>query len=266
VAVRGNIVSGTGVAFQVVLECTALFAAGLFACFVCFSQADVRKKVLALALGIPALYVGNIIRLGLVFLASRYDLRLFGITHVYFGQVFTVFLVLLACVLWLKWVNPVPAPSPLSRTVSFLARFAVICSCVFLFWMEVHQWYVWFLDRLMILAFSLYGYRLLVPPETAIYYETFSIVTFASLTIATSPAEWSKKARALSFGLGLFFLLHLLHRINYVLTSAFHSSALFQLDLFLCDIGQYLLPILLWLVMTLWQYPHPKLNVRHRSR
>ena len=263
VAVRGNIVSGAGLAFQIVLECTALFTVGLFACFVCFSQADARKKALALTLGIPALYVGNIIRLTLIFVASRYDPRLFGITHVYLGQVFTIFMVLLACILWLKWVNPAPAPGPLSKAVGFLARFAVICSCVFLFWMGFHRWYVWFLDRLMILGFSFYGYRLLVPPETAIYYETFSIVTFASLTLATSSIKWSKKARALSVVLGLFFLLHLFHRINYALTSVFHSSTLFQLDVFLCDIGQYLLPILLWLVMTLWQYR--RVNVRHRA-
>ena len=163
VAVHGNIVSGTGLAFQIVLECTALFMVGLFACFVCFYPAEARKKAAGLAMGIPALYFGNVIRLTLIFVASRYDPRLFGVIHVYLGQVFTVFLVLLACILWLKWVNPVPASGPLSKATGFLARFAVICSCMFLFWMEVHHWYVGLIDRLMILGFSFFGYRLLLP-------------------------------------------------------------------------------------------------------
>lgn len=54
--VAGNAVSGSGLAFQIVPECTALSMVGLFICFVCFYRAEVRKKLAGLAMGIPALY------------------------------------------------------------------------------------------------------------------------------------------------------------------------------------------------------------------
>jgi len=136
----------------------------------------------------------------------------------------------------------------------FLARFALISGCMFLLWMEVHQWYIWFIDRVMILGFSLFGYRLLVPQETAIYYETFCVVTFTSLILATR-VPWARKGTTLAAGLCLFFLLHLFHRTNTALMSGFGFTLLLQLDLFLCDIVQFLLPVLLWLALIYWRSP-----------
>jgi exosortase/archaeosortase family protein len=244
-----NIVSGGHPPLQIVLECTALFMVGLFTCFVSLYPGDVRKKAAGLAMGIPALYLGNIVRLTAIYVVSRYSPGLFGLVHVYVGQVFTMFLVILACILWLKWVNPDPGGGPGSRVLSLLARFALISGCMFFFWMEVHHWYIWLIDRLMIVGFSLFGYRLFVPQETAVYYETFSIVTFTSLILATR-VPWARKGTALAAGLSLFFLLHLFHRTNITLMSAFGFTSLLQPDLFFCDIGQYLLPVLLWLAMA----------------
>ncbi len=251
VVVRGTIVSGSGIAFQIVLECTALSTVALFACFVAFYPAGARKKAIGLAMGIPALYIGNLVRLVAVFAVSHYNPRLFEIAHAYLGQVFTILLVVLACLLWLKWVNTGSLPGRVSKAAGFLARFVLLSGSMFLFWMEVHHWYVWFLDRFMIFGFSLFGYHLLVPPETAVYYETFSIVAFVSLILATQSVKWSTKAKVLVVGLGLFFLLHLFHRVDTALLSAFHFTSLFRLDVLLCDLGQYLLPMLLWLVMVI---------------
>lgn len=244
-----NIVSGGRLAFQIVLECTALFMVGLFTCFVSLYPGDARKKAVGLSMGIPALYLGNIARLTAIFVVSRYNPGFFGLVHVYVGQVFTMFLVILACMLWLKWVNRDPAEGPGGKVVGFLARFALISGFMFLFWIEVHHWYIWLIDRLIILGFSFFGYRLFVPPETAVYYETFPIVTFTALILATR-VPWARRGATLAAGLCLFFLLHLFHRTNTTLMSAFGFASLLQPDVFLCDIGQYLLPVLLWLAMT----------------
>ena len=244
-----NIVSGGRLAFQVVLECTALFMVGLFTCFVSFYPADAHRKAIGLAMGIPALYLGNLVRLTTVFVVSRYHPGLFGLVHVYLGQVFTMFLVMLSCLLWLRWVNRDPDAGPGSKVAGFLARFTLVSGCTFLFWMEVHHGYIRFIDRFMIMGFSFFGYRLFIPQETAIYYETFSIVTFTSLILA-SHVPLARKGTTLVAGLCLFFVLHLFHRINTTLMSAFGFTPLFQLDLFLCDIGQYLLPVLLWLALA----------------
>ncbi|MGD0230958.1 MAG: archaeosortase/exosortase family protein [Syntrophorhabdales bacterium] len=118
-----NIVSGGGLLFQIVLECTALSMVGLFICFVCFYHAEAHRKTIGLAMGIPALYLGNLARLVLIFVVSWHNPGLFGIVHVYLGQVFTMLLVILACILWLRWVNTGSPPGPF-----FLFRPPVVLS------------------------------------------------------------------------------------------------------------------------------------------
>ena len=255
VVARGIIVSGDGVVFQIVPECTALSVAGLFACFVCFTRAKAGKKAIALGMGIGALYLGNLARLVATFMASRYDPGLFAIVHVYLGQVFTMLLVVLACVLWLRWVNADSPAGPVGKALGFLGRFSVISGCMFLFWLECHHGYIWLLDRFMVAGFAFFDYRLFFPPKAAVYYETFNIVTFTSLVLATRSALWARKIRVLAAGLGLFFLLHLFHRVNNALMSALHFTPLLQLDLFLCDMAQYVLPVLLWLALTVRRSP-----------
>jgi exosortase/archaeosortase family protein len=235
VNVTGNIVTG-GVSFQIVLECTALSAVVLFACFVSFYRTQGRKKILGVAMGIPALYLGNLVRLVSIFAVTKHDPRLFEVIHVYMGQVFTVILVVLSCIVWLKWADRGSPAGPVGRIAGFLARLVLISGCMFLFWMEVHHEYVWLLDQLMIFGFSLFDYQLFIPRETAVYYETFSIVAFTSLVLATGSISWSRKVKGLVAGLGLFVLLHLFHRINNTLMSAFHFMSFLQLDVFLCDI------------------------------
>ena len=262
-AADGNVVSGSGLTFLIVLECTALFMMALFTCFVCFYPSDARHKAIGLAAGIPALYLGNLVRLTVIFVVSRYNPRLFDLVHVYLGQVFTMFLVILSCLLWLKWVNRGPASGPVSKVGGFLSRFALISGCMFLVWMEFHHWYVWTIDRLMILGFSFFGYRVFVPPYALVYYETFAIVTFTSLILATR-VTWPRRVKTLAAGLCLFFLFHLFHRIDATLMSAFGITTLFQMDLLLCEVGQILFPVLLWLVMTAQGPREPKPLPRHR--
>jgi exosortase/archaeosortase family protein len=229
---------------------------GLFTCFVSFYPADARRKAIGLAMGVPALYLGNLVRLTGIFMVSRYYPGLFGLVHVYLGQVFTMSQVILSCLLWLKWVNRDPGVGPEGKVTGFLARFALTSVCMFLFWMEVHRWYIRVIDRLMVIGFSFFGYQLFIPQQTAIYYETFSIVTFTSLILATR-VPWVRKGTTLASGLSLFFLLHLFHRINTALMSAFGFNSLVPLDVFLCDIGQFLLPVLLWLAMAFRKEPKP---------
>jgi len=251
VSVTGDGVWGKGLAVRIIPECTAVLMAGLFLCFIAFYPAPIRKKVAGLSLGIPALYLGNLTRLVLVFIAGRYDRRLFDVLHVYLGQVFTIALVFLACILWLRWLEREEAKRGMPLTVAgFLARFALISACMFFLWMEVHHGYIWFVDRFMILGFSLFGYRLFIPRDIAIYYETFNIVTFTSLVLATRSIPWPRKAKGLAVGLIILFLLHLLHRVDNVLITSFHSITAIRADYILCAVGQYLLPILFCLALA----------------
>ena len=105
VSVAGDVVSGSGFALQIIPECTAVFMVGLFLCFIVFYPATVRQKVSGLALGIPALYLGNLVRLVVMFMVCQYDRRLFETVHAFWGQIYTIFLILLCFILWLKWID-----------------------------------------------------------------------------------------------------------------------------------------------------------------
>ena len=243
-----------GLAFKIIPECTPLFPAVLFLSFVVFHPATVRQKAIGLATGISALYIGNLARLALTFMVSRNDRRLFDVVHVYLGQVFTMFLVILACVLWLKWIAREESKQGMPmKAAAFLNRFVLISCVVFLVWLTVHHWYIRFLDWFMVLGFSLFDYRVGLARETNVYYETFSIVTFTSLILAFRSMSWELKIKGLAAGLGLFFVTHLFHRIDNALIARFNFTAARTADLTLLVIGQYLLPFLLLIYMIRYQ-------------
>ena len=243
----GNVVSGAGLAFRVVLECTAFSMIGLFTCFVCFYPARPNEKIKGLAMGIPALHLGNLARLTAIFMVTKYDQRFFQFAHLYLGQIFTMCLLVSACLLWMSRARLDRAKGLFDRAWAFLFRFFLISGCMFLLWFEVQDWYIRFVDWFVIHGSILFGYRLVVPHNTAVYYETFNMVTFTSLILSIRPVGWARRAKGLAAGLGLFFLLHLFHRIDIALTSGFQVASLMTIDIFLCDVGQYLLPVLLLL-------------------
>jgi len=247
-------VSEGGLAFKIIPECTPIFMAGLFLSFVIFHPATVRQKVTGLVMGIPALYLGNLVRLVLTFMVSRYDRRLFNVFHVYLGQVFTMFLIIVVCILWLKWIDGEESQLGIPlQAAGFLARFVLISSGVFLLWMKVHHWYIQFLDWFMVMGFSLFNHHVGLAHETIVYYETFSIVTFTSLVLAVRSTAWAMKIKGLAAGLGLLFVIHLFHRIDNALIDYFNFTAAVIVDLTLLVVGQYVFPFLLFIFMIRYQ-------------
>jgi exosortase H (IPTLxxWG-CTERM-specific) len=245
-SVINDTVSGGGLAFKIIPECTPLFTAVLFLSFVLFHTATIRQKAIGLAMGIPALYLGNLLRLTLTFMVSRYDHRLFDVFHVYLGQVFTMFLVILACIVWMKWLNGKESKQDIPlRTAGFLMRFALISGCLFLVWVKVHHWYIWFLDRFMLLGFSLFKYRVGLAHDTVVYQETFSIVITVALVLAAYSVPWRRRIPLLGAGLVLLFAVHLFHRIDNALIAYFNYTAALPVDLTLLAVGQFLVPVLL---------------------
>jgi exosortase H (IPTLxxWG-CTERM-specific) len=240
-----DVVSEKGLAFRIIPECTPIFTAGLFLCFVLFYTATPREKATGLLMGIPALYLGNLARLTATFMISRHDRRFFEVAHVYLGQVFTILLVIVACIVWLRWLDRKESPKSIPmKAAGFLARFCMISGCLFLVWLKVHHWYIWFLDRFMLFGFSLFNYRVPLARQTVYYYETFSIVVFTSLVLAAWSLPWKMKVKGLAAGIGLLFVTHLIHRVNNVLLAYFNFTAIVPVDLTLLVIGQYLLPVL----------------------
>jgi exosortase/archaeosortase family protein len=256
VSAANDLVSGPGLAFRIIPECTPIFTAGLFLCFVGFYPDPFRDKAKALLLGLPALYLGNLARLVGIAFISRHDWRLFEVVHVYLGQVFTMFLVILACLTWLHWLDrKESARSTPLKAAGFLGRFAVISGCLFLVWIKFHHGYIRLLDQFILLGFSIFNHQVPLARNTVYYYETFSIVVFVSLVLAAGSIPPTRKLKGLAAGLGLIFFIHLIHRINNVLLAYFQVSALVPIDLTLLVIGQYLVPVLFLIYLLRVQRP-----------
>ena len=256
-----DVVSDGRLAFKIIPECTPIFTIGLFLCFIVFYPATVRRKAAGFLAGVPALYLGNLLRLAMIFMVSRRDRRLFDVLHVYLGQVFTICMVFLICILWLKWIDKEKGERGVSVTaVSFMARFALISVCVFLVWMKVHHGYIRFLDRFMLFGFSLFGHHFNPARQTPVYYETFSIVTFASLVLAIRSTPWKNRIKQLAAGLGFLFLTHLFHRIDNFLAVLFNYHAALTVDFTLLLVGQYLLTVLVLIYSIRRQSKQSSLN------
>lgn len=250
VSTVNDIMSGDRFALRIIPECTALFMSSLYLSFVVFYPATVRQKATGLAMGISALYLGNLVRLVATFMVGQYDRRLFEIAHVYLGQVLTIVLVIMGCYLWLKWLDK--DEYKWMMVVGFLTRFAIISGCLFLVWMNIHYWYIGFLDEFMSIGFSLFNYNIGLSHDTLVYYETFSIVTLISFAFADLSVSWRIKIKGLCAGLAVLVSIHLFHRIDNVLIAAFHFTAAASVDLTLVLTGQYLVPFL-FLIFLVYQ-------------
>jgi len=227
VLAQGETVAGGATAVRIITECTPVFMWGLFVPFVLFYPAPKEKKAWALAVGIPALYHGNLLRLVLVFIAGRYNRTLFEIVHVYLGQVFTLSLVLLACGMWLKWLDREQAGKSIAmKPWGFLARLGPISIGLFFLWRQVHHGYLRLIDRVMSFGFSLIDYRLIIPYEYEIYYGTFNTVAFSSMVLATGSIPAARKIRGLLAWQGILFLGRFLHRTCNLLGERFSSGSL----------------------------------------
>ena len=244
-SVNGDIVSEGPLSFRIIPECTSLFTSCLFLCFVLFFPSQVRQKIAGLAVAVPALYLANLARLTVTFVVSRHDPGLFEMFHTYLGQVFTIILVVVACLLWLKWIDEkTPDESVFMNMALFLTRLAIAGGCLFLVWMKANHWYMWLVDCLTAFGFSLFGYHIKLALGHTLYYETFSIVSFASLILAARKMELLLKIKILAAGMAFLFITHLLHRSNNALMAYFNFTSAVPIDLTLLAVGQYILPVL----------------------
>ena len=89
---------------EVVLECAAVYQILVFTAAVLAFPATWKKKILGIVIGAPVLYVIDLFRIMGLLLVGNYLPKFFDFTHLYTGQMFVIFVVIL---LWLLWINKI---------------------------------------------------------------------------------------------------------------------------------------------------------------
>jgi hypothetical protein len=203
------------------------------------------------------LALANLVRLLAVFVTGLYARNLFEAVHVYLGQVFTVALVCLTCLVWVKWPEGVLAWGEDRERPPLLAglRFLTISGAVFSFWFFVNRHYMWLVDQIVAYGFSLFDWRLVMPRGHAVYAQTFSVVTFASMILATRSLATRRKIRGALLGFPCLMMVHLSHRTCNVLMTAFMMPGAAQAAMAVSTLTQYLLPFVLWWAVSVRPQP-----------
>lgn len=101
--VSGNLITGPQIALRVIEECTGAYEMIIFAAAVLAFPTGWMKKGLGLLLGLPLLYVINILRmLLLAWVQAHGSPGLFDFMHIYFWQATLILMILGVFILWIK--------------------------------------------------------------------------------------------------------------------------------------------------------------------
>ncbi len=86
---------------EIIDECTGLFEMLIFFAAVLSYPTGFRKKLTGFALGIPAIFVFNLIRIIFLMIAGAYSVRLFDFMHLYLWQ---ATLIIMIASIWVGWL------------------------------------------------------------------------------------------------------------------------------------------------------------------
>ncbi len=99
--ISGNLIHMNGFAVRIIEECTGIFEVIIFVAAVLAFPTSWAKRMVGLAMGIPMLYVFNVVRILVLILVGRYQPDVFEFMHIYFWQ---ATLILMITSVWLLWI------------------------------------------------------------------------------------------------------------------------------------------------------------------
>ncbi|OGC93446.1 MAG: exosortase H [candidate division Zixibacteria bacterium RBG_16_48_11] len=97
-----NVLNLGGFSVQVVLECAGVYQLLVFSAAVIAFPADKKKKLWGILAAIPIFYVVDLVRIATLLTVGHFKPRLFDFVHLYTGQIFVIFIVILTWLLWIK--------------------------------------------------------------------------------------------------------------------------------------------------------------------
>jgi archaeosortase B (VPXXXP-CTERM-specific) len=87
---------------EVVVECTGLHEIFIFLAAILAYPANLKKKFWGVLLGIPFIFLVNIVRMVFITAISNYKPSAFQFLHLYFWQVTLIMIILCAWILWIE--------------------------------------------------------------------------------------------------------------------------------------------------------------------
>jgi exosortase H (IPTLxxWG-CTERM-specific) len=97
----GKYVSYNGFSVEIIDECTGLLEMVIYLAAVVSFSASIRKKLIGIVTGVPAIYLFNILRIIVLLIAGSMSKRVFDFMHLYFWQ---ATLILMIATVWIGWL------------------------------------------------------------------------------------------------------------------------------------------------------------------
>jgi archaeosortase B (VPXXXP-CTERM-specific) len=104
VNISGRVVSLSNFSMEVVGECTGLYEMLIFLAAMISYPANYKKKLIGAGMGLPLLYVINIIRMVFIAIIGNWSPKSFDFMHMYFWQVAMILIIVSVWVLWIEKV------------------------------------------------------------------------------------------------------------------------------------------------------------------
>lgn len=101
VTISGKVVVFQGFAVKIIEECTGLYEVVIFAAAVLAFPTTWRKRAIGILMGVPLLYLFNVVRIAVLIVVGRYWSEYFDFMHLYFWQ---ATLILMITSVWLLWI------------------------------------------------------------------------------------------------------------------------------------------------------------------
>ncbi len=102
VVVKGTVLSVNGFTLDIIDECTAVFPAIIYCSCVLAYPAGMKKKSLGILIGVPALYLINLLRIAVLAIVGIHHPGIVEFVHVYLWQGSFIIFVVVLFLVWLK--------------------------------------------------------------------------------------------------------------------------------------------------------------------
>jgi len=103
-SVIGPIVTYGHFAVSIIEECTGVYEMVIFAAAVLAFPTTLRNRAVGVGLGLPTLYLFNVVRIFVLMIVGRYFPNFFDFMHLYFWQATLILMITSVWLAWIFWV------------------------------------------------------------------------------------------------------------------------------------------------------------------